>query len=383
MLVSVKVWAPQPDARPLPDAELAVDTEETSLSIQTNVKAGFESCSLGRTDADGGAIRSAYLAGGMSYGPRRHLVISTGANVLFEGRAGTPHRTGGREVGFDGIGYAKALVDDWIDAGDSTIQDGASGMIRYLLTTYASYLTPGTSTQFQQLDTLYALTQFDGMTPGQAIEQMVKAGGSGYEWDLQVWEGGVVFFRPRVRPTLPDYVVPDDRDTDIAYDPEEIVSHVTVAFTDIDTGESSSVSYPDASDTSVSDRFGFTKRVRFPGGQMTRDGASAWAQAYWTSHSVRRWSGTITRDATRGLELYRGGEQLNHLVRAGQWVHVEGLPADESPLIITGTEWTSDGDRLTVHVGPAITTEADEYRELRATIAALSDNRSPATGAKR
>jgi hypothetical protein len=62
---------------------------------------------------------------------------------------------------------------------------------------------------------------------------------------------------------------------------------------------------------------------------------------------------------------------------------VEGIPEAEGPLLIHGTEWSSEGDSLTVQIGPGITDQDALIKHLRRTMAMLRQNRAPDTGARR
>lgn len=372
---------PRTGAAPSPLPGLRFTVPQTSVRLRTNLN-GYLSADIGFPYTGPRRGQSAYLPKAIEdYRPQGHVVISDGVETIFEGRMGPQRRQSGQVLGFTARGYQQALSDQVYSNANEAVS--TSGLIlRGALRDLNPYVRIGNSEQYQDPGRLHAYLDFDNLTPGEMARKIAAEGGTdAYPWDVAIWSGLTAWLTSREPPSAPLYVVPDDETVDLTYDPEEFAARVQVAYTVSGTSHDTEW-YPLITTSTVYDRYGIWRTPRLEGGQMTLEEAEWFRNTYYTEHSTPRWSGTINRDATRGLERYDGSEEQRHRVRAGQWVRIVGLPSAESLLLITETEWDSERDTLRVQVGPGRVTGADLFRNQQRDLAALRSNRSPLTYAR-
>jgi hypothetical protein len=402
--ITVHLWTPQPNGTPLPS--LRFSAPATSLMLTSNVEGGCESARVGMAVMRNGEYTPAWLPNEFSdWRDLAHVVISDGAGALWVGELTQPHHQPGGIVGaFTATGYLGRLDREYYtqdeDAPNGAVMTTAQLIQHVLHETFPAidtgdefdWVTLGNGSQYADPGVEFTASDFDGMSVAQIINQAVKAGGTdGVQWDFQLWPGGstgvTAWLRSRSRPelSLAEYRVPWDDSVTLSYDAREIVTHVRVRYSDVDDSgaETETEWYPTLADTSIQTRYGIPRNRReIQGGALSSAEANQYAQAIWGEYSRRRWSGTISRQG-HGLDLSYGGLREGRRVRSGEWVHVEGIPEDEGPLLIHGTEWSSEGDSLTVQIGPGITDQDALIKHLRRTMAMLRQNRAPDTGARR
>lgn len=390
---------------------IVLDPLVTSLSFSSQLPGGCNALKvgLGRWVGRGDEARyqSATLRRPVTLMELGHVELVLGGSVLWAGRVTRLLWDGPDVVGFEAQGYGvSGTSDDLYFSTDNTKVAGAA-ILRRIFATAAPLITLSGQTSFSDPGVVHTWDEFNEQPPYQVIEQLAKEGGLvGQQFDWTVYpedQGGkqtapqMLAFVPRLAPGLagapqsePDYLIPWDTTAQLSSDASNCYGTFRVRYTSVPSGLSKAVEY---TEPTFAARFGgLYRRKLIQGGQLTDDGAAAFAQAYAAQYAFPIWAGTVTRELGRGMERYGGSPHPAAYVRAGQWVQIgqrrqpptQALrsPHEVPPLIIVRAEYDATNQRGTFELGQAAPGEASLIQGLRLFARHQATLTNPITGAK-
>lgn len=344
----------------------------TALSWQTQLPGGFSDAKIGLTGREHQRVY-AYLPIPVDAPLFGHVEIQADGTRVYEGRIEERDRPGGDIRGLSATGYGFAAVsDDYYESDDQTMVTSATALLEVLraaapLVRIGAIDDPGV---------LHALSDFDGMTPGQVIDQLIKEGGEGgIPWDYLVYEQRLLSFLARIPPAQPDYSLPIDETVQLRESVRDSYSTAKLRF---GSGNDEQVT-PELSRSQFTNRHGFERRKLLSGSSPSLAVATQFVETWLTEHSQPEISATVKRDQWRGLEMLGGDLQPQWLVRAGQWL----LLGDYGPLVIERTSFDGMKGTLSLELGkPLRGPLAERLARIAETDTSVRTRRNPVTGAR-
>lgn len=386
MRLTLQVFTPLGSVNPQQLDSVVFDTEQTSLEISTDIASGFAVCSVGVPPIGGSRFNPPYLPQRVTeLTNRAHVVIKAGSATVFEGQVLKEKRVRGEPVGFTASGYASALKERFFSSADTTPSTSGAALQTIIQSLYP-FLRIGNSHQYQDPGVTHSLSEFDGMRASQVADQIGHEGGTdGNVWDVRIWDNQTVHLLPRLKPAVPDFVVPYRMIDDETIDYEAYITRNSVTYDNAGTTTTTS-SKVNAADEDTLNRI---IDIVIDGGKLTSAAAAQFRDTYhaYYNQALKAVSLTLNmrtpqlgRIVERGLPLYLGGERPAWLVRAGEWIQ----PGDDSDwLYITGTDYSNESGQLRVTAGTYRGADMpDAYRHLLEVAASVVNRINPNTRAK-
>ena len=382
MRLSVNLFSPLPEREPLPGGQLEIDSDRTEVEVTTEIPGGFGTCSIGipeltKRQAVPGRLPEP-LADIRDF---PHIEVSAGTVMVYEGRVSEYDYDGwGRPTGISAEGYGAWGLNDSPILDPPVFSITSGDAIQRALVDGSAPVEPGH--HWSDPGVSHDYDEFADMTPGEVIDQIIKAGGvDGNAWDFAVWENQRASLLPRTVPEIPDYRVQLDgviiqsmrRSSKSLYG-AVVLRYEKPDGTKADTGV--------IEDDTFENRYGFQRTRLLEGGILSDVAAARFARTWLELHRVPQWDISLSVPARRrgGLIRTMGGETALHLVRAGQWLEIPGLPQAQ---MIKSTSYNSISGSLGLSIGNGITSSADLFRHLRDSTNKQAREISPTTGAKR
>lgn len=364
---------------------IALDVRRTSLQWATQLPGGWGQMTAG-FDAEfaieGEMRRVGWLDRSVECPPQGYIVVSTpSGGVVYAGRRNKPSYDAGRFRSVEAHGLGTDALDDSPLLTFPNISSTSAGVLRYMLGTLQPPMPVGNINQFQDPGVPHSLYEFSDRTPAEVVSQLTKEGGAQNNlFDFTVYGSRVANFVPRIAPSQPDYWLPYDNTTHRTEDDAQLYSTVKVTYT---TPTVNGVAGVATSITQTNPMFyatyGFVRGKVVPGGTLTDEGAAQFAATWLQLHGQPWISITVTRDATRGLELYAGAAQRpSYYARAGEWASV----GNEGPFVVIKTQYTAHTDTFTMDIGQPQGGFLQAMSLITESSTALRRDTSPNTGAK-
>lgn len=362
------------------------DSDETSFRITKTIDVGHSGCAIGMPPPDPADPYVGPLPESYDALPQLAYVrIRYGRTVIFGGQVVNVERgPGGVISGISTLGLASELSQRYVVSSDSSTAYTSGTLIQWILRQYASYLTIGSGSLWDDPGVAYVAAAVGGgtLTAGQAIDQIVKAGSTdGFDYDFRIRDR--IATLERREPATEDgayvgtYRVPQDAlITRWSEDQDSLKTHVSVhyqdALTDADTTTAVAIN------TVLLARIGRIREIVLEGGKLTAEAAESFRDTYAARHSDVMVSGAIQRDDSRGLELRVGGAEVPPwLIEPGEFVETESGRL----LVIRSVDFTSDTGVTSLDVG-ADDVSSDLYRMVGLTYDAMRNRINPVTGGK-
>lgn len=232
-----------------------------------------------------------------------------------------------------------------LETSTATVMSGAA--LQTIVNAYAPFLRVGNAEQFVDPNVTHAggLAEWTRMTPAEVVDQIVKEGNSdGAPVDIAVWDNLTLWCVPRIEPAMPQYRLPFDPST-IAWE-EDCGAMANRALAEYGTG-AGGTQVAEAETVGFLDRWGFSRKVLIPAGDITEGAAIALRNRELTTRSTPEISVAISLEDGEGLTMFSGIEQPQELVHSLEWVQVGTEPAQP----IVGTTFDATARSLTVELG--------------------------------
>lgn len=354
MRLTLQVSTPLGTAQPQQLNEIVFDTEQTSLELSTDISSGFGVLNVGIPPIGGSRFNPPYLPQRVNeLGNRVHVVVLAGSAVVFEGQVLKVKHVRGEPVGFSASGYLTALKERFWSSSDSTASTSGA-VFQTIVGNLLPFLVTGNANQYQDPKVAHTLADFDGMRVSQIADQINHEGGTdGNVWDVRIWENQTVHLLPRLKPAVPDYVVPYSMIDDLEISYEQYVTRNSVTYQVGGTKKTTTSTINNADEVALNRVIDYV----IDGGMLTDVAAAQFRDTYHSYYNSALKSVTITinqrtpslgRLVERGLPLSLGGEEPPWLTRSGRWIQ----PGDDPDwLYITGTDYSNDAGQLRITAG--------------------------------
>ena len=396
---------------------IALDPRVTSLVYSHQLPGGCNALKVGLAVAESHndvvMYRSASLKRPIALPDLGHVELLLGGTIVWAGRQTRFEWSGPNITGFEAQGYGVSGTADDLYLSQDSRQTTGGALLRRVLNLAAPLLTvpPNgltNSRSFADPGVVHRWDEFNEQAPFQVVEQLAKEGGAfnqPFDWTVypagiggQPSPGPLMFsFVPRIAPGLAggvqpqvDYRPPWDDTVSMVSDSSQCYGTFRTRYTDIDSNQSKVYEY---TEPTFAERFGgLYRRKLLQGSNLSTQGAVAFTQSYASVYAYPIWTGTIAREAERGIEQYPSGIPLPcAYVRAGQWVQIgtrtqpkstlPPAPHEVPPLIIVRCEYDATSGRATIELNqpaPGIEEMLQGLRKSSQHQAALTN---PTTGA--
>ncbi len=389
-----------------------IDPRVMSLTYSSQLPGGCNALKLTLhppvSHGDAAAYRAPTLHRPIAVQELGHVELVVGTTLVWAGRVSRLEWSGPDVVGLEAQGYGvSGTADDLYFSADTSKTTGGA-LLRRVIAEAAPLISVGNVGAFSDPGVAHTWDEFSEQAPYQVIEQLAKEGGGlnqPFDWAVYPTDPGgqsarprlVLSFLPRIAPGLagatqaqPDFRPPWDDTVKLTSDSSQCYGTFRLRYQILDSGLSKVYEY---TEPTFASRFGgLYRRKLLQGSQMSDQGAVAFAQSYASIYAYPIWTGTIQREADRGLEAYVGGIPLPcAYVRAGQWVQLgtrtqpasplAPLPHEVPPLVIVRCEYDALAGRATIELNQPAPGIEEMLQSLRLAQRHQANLTNPLTGA--
>lgn len=363
-----------------PLAHMDIDVDITALTWTKSLPGGANSLSIGlETPAyrGGWGPSLAFFPEAVRTKAFADVLVKAGPATVFEGRWMEdilgPEGVQGGVV--DGYGVS-ATTDDFYESADTTLTTTGDAL-KTIIADAAPALSRGNSAEWSDPGVAHALIEFDGMTVGEALDQLMREGGGQnvvYDW----WTiNRRVVLLPRVAPDTPHYRVGYDPETmDIRRHYREVFGSLVITYT-IDGGETELAESENAEFVNV---YGIRRRRLVSADELTTTGATQLQATMLAKGIEPAYSVSLELGPGQWLTSAAGVPVPHWLVDVGQWIKI----ANYDPWIIVNLSYNARADQLSLELAEQSRVSFDAY--LAATceeVTKLAVGINPVVGGKR
>lgn len=311
--IILAVFGALPAMRPL--AEVAINPRVTSITFSSQLPGGFSTLRAG-IDPTGEARPQPYLTSPVIVERRSHVVLRIGARIVWEGVV-TWVSADGTQLEAEGYGLASP---NWgsVRQGGDTLADTRT--ILAAAVTASPHLVPVT---IANPGGQRKWSEFQDQTAASVITALTTAGDTAQKVALTftVYEERATRIVPALPPAVPDYRLAYDRSLmQIGFDYGDCIDGVYVNWTDAGgVRHTTETLYRDGVTAATA-----VAVVPITASFPDAGAALQYARLYRDEHSEPRLTGTIRLTFDDVLTRPDGERVPGYLVRAGEWVEIEG-----------------------------------------------------------